>query len=44
MAGTVARLFGELALVRGRVDTSARILQRAGFTGFGQQRSYAFTT
>lgn len=35
---------GELALVRGRVDTSARILQRAGFTGFGQERSYAFMT
>lgn len=30
----------ELALVKGRVQTSGPILRRAGFTGHGQERSY----
>ena len=30
----------ELALVKGRVDTSAPILRRAGFAAYGQERSY----
>ena len=29
-----------LALVRGRVETSAPVLQRAGFQEYGQERSY----
>lgn len=30
----------QLALVKGRVETSGPILRRAGFTGHGQERSY----
>lgn len=30
----------ELALVKGRVETSGPILRRAGFTAYGQERSY----
>ncbi|HEY1118443.1 MAG TPA: GNAT family N-acetyltransferase, partial [Acidimicrobiales bacterium] len=30
----------ELAIVKGRVETSGPILRRAGFEGFGQERSY----
>jgi len=30
----------ELALVKGRVDTSGPILLRAGFTGYGEERCY----
>jgi hypothetical protein len=29
-----------LALVKGRVETSGPILRRAGFTAYGEERSY----
>lgn len=35
-----ARHRADLALVKGRVETSGPILRRAGFTGHGQERSY----
>jgi hypothetical protein len=37
----IARSHGaRLALVKGRVETSGPILRRAGFTAYGQERSY----
>ena len=32
-----------LALVKGRVETSGPILRRAGFSSYGEERSYCLT-